>query len=271
MNSSFDWNGIRAPYLVATENDALNGVSMLFNYLLTNTAQIFADVRTYWSPDAVERVSGWKPEGRAADGFLHLINSGSATLDGTGKQRRDGKPALKPFWAISDEEVEECLRATTFYPSNRDYMRGGGFSSKFVTEGGMPVTMCRLNLVKGLGPVLQLAEGWTIELPEHVHTILDERTDKIWPTTWFVPRLNESVNFADVYTVMASWGSNHGAISYGHIGADLITLASMLRIPVNMHNIDQQDIFRPSAWGSFGMDGEGSDYRACQTYGPLYK
>ncbi len=271
LNSSFDWNGIRAPFIVATENDALNGVSMLFNYLLTNTAQIFADVRTYWSPEAVERVSGWQPEGPAAGGFLHLINSGSATLDGTGKQRRNGQPAMKPFWEISEEEAAACLEATTFHPSNRDYMRGGGYSSKFLTEGNMPVTMCRLNLIKGQGPVLQIAEGWTIDLPDEVHTILDERTDKIWPTTWFVPRITGSGAFTNVYSVMANWGSNHGAISYGHIGNDLIALAAMLRIPVCMHNVENRDLFRPSAWSAFGMDAEGADYRACQVYGPLYK
>lgn len=272
LNSSFDWNGIRHPYMVATENDSLNGVSMLFNYLLTNTAQIFADVRTYWSPDAVKRVSGWQPEGTAKDGFIHLINSGSATLDGSGKQKKDGKPGMKPFWEISDEEAGACLKATTWFPANRDYFRGGGYSSKFVTEGGMPVTMCRLNLIKGLGPVLQIAEGWTIELPENVHKILDERTDKTWPTTWFVPRLNdESDAFRSVYNVMADWGANHGAISYGHIGADLISLASVLRIPVNMHNVQSENIFRPSAWSGFGMNAEGADYRACKTYGPLYK
>lgn len=271
LNSSFDWNGIRMPYMVATENDALNGVSMLFNYLLTNTAQIFADVRTYWSPDAVKRVAGWTADGRAAGGFLHLINSGSATLDGTGKQRRDGKPVMKPYWEVSEQETKACLEATTFYPSNRSYMRGGGFSSKFITEGDMPVTMCRLNLIKGQGPVLQIAEGWTIDLPEEVHQILDERTDKIWPTTWFVPRLTGEGNFKSVYAVMANWGSNHGAISYGHIGADLITLAAMLRIPVCMHNVPDEKIFRPSAWTAFGMDREGADYRACQVYGPLYK
>lgn len=272
LNSSFDWNGIRHPYMVATENDSLNGVSMLFNYLLTNTAQIFADVRTYWSPDAVKRVSDWQPDGMAKDGFIHLINSGSATLDGSGKQKRDGKPVMKPFWEISDEEADACLKATTWYPANRDYFRGGGYSSKFVTEGGMPVTMCRLNLVKGIGPVLQIAEGWTIELPENVHKILDERTDKTWPTTWFVPKLNNGVNaFKSVYNVMANWGANHGAISYGHIGADLISLASILRIPVNMHNVNAENVFRPSAWSSFGMDTEGADYRACKVYGPLYK
>lgn len=271
LNSSFDWNGIRMPYMVATENDALNGVSMLFNYLLTNTAQIFADVRTYWSPDAVKRVAGWTADGRAAGGFLHLINSGSATLDGTGKQRRDGKPVMKPYWEVSEQETKACLEATTFYPSNRSYMRGGGFSSKFITEGDMPVTMCRLNLIKGQGPVLQIAEGWTIDLPEEVHQILDERTDKIWPTTWFVPRLTGEGNFKSVYAVMANWGSNHGAISYGHIGADLITMAAMLRIPVCMHNVPDEKIFRPSAWTAFGMDREGADYRACQVYGPLYK
>lgn len=271
LNSSFDWNGIRAPFIVATENDALNGVSMLFNYLLTNTAQIFADVRTYWSPEAVERVSGWQPEGPAAGGFLHLINSGSATLDGTGKQRRNGQPAMKPFWEISEEEAAACLAATTFHPSNRDYMRGGGYSSKFLTEGNMPVTMCRLNLIKGQGPVLQIAEGWTIDLPEEVHTVLDERTDKIWPTTWFVPRLTGVGAFKNVYSVMANWGSNHGAISYGHIGTDLIALAAMLRIPVCMHNVEDRELFRPSAWSAFGMDAEGADYRACQVYGPLYR
>jgi L-fucose isomerase len=243
---------------------------MLFNYLLTNTAQIFADVRTYWSPEAVERVSGWKPNNLAEAGFIHLINSGSATLDGTGRQTVNGKPVMKPFWSIDEQEAEECLKATTWYPANLDYFRGGGYSSNFLTKGEMPVTMCRLNLVKGLGPVLQIAEGWTVDLPENVHKVLDERTDRTWPTTWFVPRLNGSGAFKDVYSVMSNWGANHGAISYGHIGADLITLASMLRIPVNMHNVASSDIFRPSAWSSFGMDTEGSDYRACQVYGSLY-
>lgn len=273
LNSSFDWSGIRAPILVATENDSLNGVTMLFNYLLTNTAQIFADVRTYWSPEAVERVSDWRPDGRASNGFLHLINSGAATLDGSGKQRKEGAPAMKPFWEINEEEAKSCLEATTWHPANRDYFRGGGFSSKFVTEGGMPVTMSRINIVKGIGPVLQIAEGWTIELPDEVHQILDERTDRTWPTTWFAPRLSETdenETFKNVYNVMANWGANHGAISYGHIGADLITLAAMLRIPVNMHNVPKEKIYRPSAWASFGMHQEGADYRACNTYGPLY-
>ncbi|MFT4022176.1 MAG: L-fucose isomerase [Flavihumibacter sp.] len=271
LNSSFDWNGIRPPVMVATENDAMNGASMLLGYLLTNTAQIFADVRTYWSPDAVKRVSGWQPEGPAANGFLHLINSGSATLDGTGCQSAGGKPVMKPFWEVSEQEVSDCLEATRFYPSNVDYMRGGGFSSKFVSRGGMPVTMCRLNLVKGLGPVLQIAEGETIGLPDKVHNILDDRTDPIWPTTWFVPKLTGQGAFRDVYSVMAGWGSNHGAISYGHIGDQLITLASLLRIPVSMHNVEDERIFRPSAWKSFGMDTEGADFRACNVYGPVYK
>ncbi len=271
LNSSFDWNGIRAPYMVATENDAFNGISMLFGYLLTNTAQIFADVRTYWSPEAVQRVTGYQPEGAAAKGFIHLINSGSATLDGSGQQSKDGKPAMKPFWEISEEEADACLDATTWYPANNGYFRGGGYSSKFATKGGMPVTMCRINLVRGLGPVLQIAEGETIDLPNEVHTTLDDRTDKTWPTTWFVPRVTGSGAFTDVYSVMAHWGSNHGAISYGHIGHQLITLASMLRIPVNMHNVEDEKIFRPSAWNAFGSDAEGADYRACNTYGALYK
>ncbi|HEY4063040.1 MAG TPA: L-fucose isomerase [Puia sp.] len=262
LNSSFDWNGIRAPYMVATENDSLNGMSMLLGYLLTNTAQIFADVRTYWSPEAVQRVSGWKPE----SGFIHLINSGSATLDGSGRQSRDGRPVMKPFWEIEQKEAKDCLEATTWYPANNGYFRGGGYSSKFVTRGGMPVTMCRLNLVRGLGPVLQIAEGTTIDLPLDVHKILDERTDKTWPTTWFVPRVTGEGHFRDVYSVMAAWGSNHGSICYGHIGHDLITLASMLRIPVNMHNVDETRLFRPSAWPAFY-----SDHHACATYGPLYK
>ena len=271
LNSSFDWNGIRAPYMVATENDAMNGVSMLLGYLLTSTPQIFADVRTYWSPDAVKRVAGWTPDGAAKQGFIHLINSGSATLDGSARQQRDGKPVMKPFWEISEKEAQDCLDATTWYPANNGYFRGGGYSSKFVTKGGMPVTMCRMNLVKGLGPVLQIAEGHTIDLPEKVHNTLDERTDRTWPTTWFVPVLNDSPAFKDVYAVMANWGSNHGSISYGHIGHELITLASMLRIPVCMHNVADERLFRPSAWNSFGMDKEGSDYRACSTYGALYK
>ncbi len=272
LNSSFDWNGIRTPYILATENDALNGVTMLFEHLLTNTASIFADVRTYWSPDAVERVTGKKLTGLASQGIIHLINSGAATLDGSGQQSdADGNPVMKPFWEISEEEVQACLDATVWVPANREYFRGGGFSSKFLTKGGMPCTMARLNIFKGLGPVLQLAEGWTVDLEEDVHEILDNRTDKGWPTTWFVPRLTEDDAFKDVYSVMNNWGANHGAICFGHIGADLITLASMLRIPVCMHNVKDSAVFRPSSWNGFGMDKEGADYRACQAYGPLYK
>ena len=272
MNSSFDWTGVRQPFVLATENDALNGTAMLFSYLLTNTAQIFADVRTYWSPEAVERVTGKKLAGKAANGIIHLINSGAASLDGSGRQNdKDGNPTIKPFWEISDAEAKACLDATTWVPANREYFRGGGFSSKFLTREGMPCTMVRLNLIKGLGPVLQIAEGWTVELDPAAHKILDDRTDKGWPTTWFAPNLTNKHNFKDVYSVMYNWGANHGAISYGHIGADLITLASMLRIPVCMHNVDEKDIFRPASWNAFGMDKEGADYRACQTYGPLYK
>ncbi len=270
LNSSFDWNGIRAPYMVATENDALNGVSMLFNHLLTNRAQIFADVRTYWSPGAVERVTGWKPSGVSSEGFIHLINSGSATLDGTGQQEVNGNPAMKPFWEINEKEVDSCLKATTWYPANLGYFKGGGYSSNYLTKGNMPVTMCRLNLIKGAGPTLQIAEGYTIDLPKRVHEILDERTDRTWPTTWFVPNITGRDAFTDVYQVMNNWGSNHAAISYGHIGHDIITLASMLRIPVCMHNIEEGRIFRPSAWSALGMDKEGSDFRACNLYGPLY-
>lgn len=271
MNSSFDWNGIREAFVFATENDSLNGVAMLFGKLLTNSAQIFADVRTYWSPEAVERVTGKKLSGAAANGIIHLINSGSASLDGSGQQMKDGQPAMKPFWEITEEEVEKCLKVTTWYPANRDYFRGGGFSSGFLSKGGMPVTMMRVNIVKGLGPVLQLAEGYTVDIDPAVHNILNERTDKTWPTTWFAPRLTGTGAFKDVYSVMNNWGANHGAISYGHIGADLITLASMLRIPVCMHNVEADKIFRPSAWNAFGMDLEGADYRACKNYGALYK
>ena len=271
LNSSFDWNGIREAYILATENDALNGVSMLFGHLLTNTAQLFSDVRTYWSPEAVKRVTGKELTGRAANGIIHLINSGSTTLDGTGKQQLNGEPSLKPHWEITQQEVEACLAATTWYPANRDYFRGGGFSSNFLSEGRMPVTMSRLNLVKGVGPVLQIAEGWTVEIEPEVHHILNERTDKTWPTTWFVPRLNEKSAFKDVYAVMNNWGANHGAISYGHIGKDLITLASILRIPVCMHNIEEDELFRPSVWNAFGMEKEGADYRACANFGPIYK
>ena len=271
LNSSFDWEGIRAPYIVATENDSLNGASMLFGYLLNQSAQIFADVRTYWSPQSVKRATGWQPEGDAAGGFIHLINSGAATLDGTGRQSIEGKPAMKPFWEITEEEKKACLDATTWYPANRDYFRGGGYSSKFVTKGEMPVTMCRINLVEGLGPVLQIAEGVTVSLPEKVHETLDNRTDKTWPTTWFAPKLTGVGPFKDVYSVMNSWGANHGAIGYGHFGHELIALAAMLRIPVNMHNVEDERVFRPSAWNSFGSNLEGADYRACQNYGPLYK
>ena len=271
MNSSFDWNGIRQSFIFATENDSLNGVAMLFGHLLTNTAQIFSDVRTYWSPDAVKRVTGKELTGLAENGIIHLINSGSTTLDATAQQRNEkGEPAMKAFWEISEEEVQKCLDNTAWPQAVREYFRGGGYSSCFNTEGQMPVTMSRVNLVKGIGPVLQIAEGWTVEIPEDIHEVLTERTNPTWPTTWFVPRTNGEGAFKDVYSVMANWGANHGAISYGHIGADLITLASMLRIPVNMHNVDSEDVFRPSAWASFGEDKEGADYRACATYGSLY-
>jgi L-fucose isomerase len=270
LNSSFDWNGIRQPYVVATENDALNGVAMLFGHLLTGTAQIFSDVRTYWSPDAVQRVTGWKPAGDASNGFIHLINSGATCMDGTGKQRIGGKPAMKRWWEITPQEAGACLDATQWRYASLGYFRGGGYSSDFLTEGGMPVTMMRVNRIKGLGPVLQIAEGVTATLPDEVHDKLDKRTDPTWPTTWFVPRLTGEGPFTDVYSVMANWGANHGAISYGHIGADLITLASILRIPVCMHNVPEADIFRPSYWNAFGMDKEGADYRACQALGPLY-
>jgi L-fucose/D-arabinose isomerase len=272
LNSSFDWNGIREPFILATENDALNGVSMLFGQLLTGTAQIFADVRTFWSPAAVKRLTGYELSGRAAGGILHLINSGPAALDGTGQQEIAGRPAIKPFWEVSAEEVRRCLEATTWHAGITEYFRGGGWSTCFKTRGEMPVTMSRLNLIKGLGPALQIAEGYTVELPDEVHTTLDERTNPTWPTTWFVPNLTGSSPFRDVYTVMNHWGANHGAISYGHIGAELITLAAMLRIPVYMHNVSEESIFRPSAWTTFGaMDLQGADFRACATFGPVYK
>ena len=271
LNSSFDWNGLRAPYIVATENDALNGASMLFGHLLTNTAQIFADVRTYWSPDAVKRVTGHTLEGNAAAGILHLINSGPAALDGTGQQSRDGQPVMKPFWEISEKEVAACLKATTWHPSITEYFPSGGWSTRYLTRGNMPVTMFRLNLVKGLGPALQIAEGHTVDLPDEVHKILDARTNPTWPTTWFAPRLTGSGASRDVYDVMNNWGANHGAISYGHIGGELITLASMLRIPVYMHNVPDDRIFRPSTWTAFGTQNlESADFRACEALGPVY-
>lgn len=270
LNSSFDWTGIRQPYIVATENDSLNGVTMLFGHLLTGSAQMFSDVRTYWSPEAVRRVTGWKPEGVAANGFIHLLNSGATTMDGTGKQRKDGKPVMKPWWEVTAQDAKDCLAATSWRYASLGYFRGGGYSSDFLTEGGMPVTMSRINIVKGVGPVLQIAEGYTATLPESVHDTLDKRTDPTWPTTWFVPKLTGQGPFADVYSVMAAWGANHGAISYGHIGADMITLASTLRIPVSMHNVESSRIFRPSYWKAFGMDSESADYRACAALGPLY-
>ncbi|MFA7004879.1 MAG: L-fucose isomerase [Verrucomicrobiia bacterium] len=271
LNSSFDWNGIRQPMMVATENDSLNGACMLFGYLLTNTAQIFADVRTFWSADAVERATGHKLEGDSANGLIHLINSGAATLDGTGEQMIDGKPAMKPFWQITDAEAEACLAATSWPSAVYEYFRGGGFSSCYLSRGGMPMTMSRISLVKGLGPVLQLAEGWSVEIPAKVHQTLVERTNETWPTTWFVPRLTGSGAFRDVYSVMNNWSANHGAISYGHVGADMMALASLLRIPVAMHNVADEQVFRPSAWGLFGaQDPQGADYRACANFGPLY-
>ncbi len=271
LSSSFDWNGLRPPHIVATENDALNGATMLLGYLLTNTAQMFSDIRTFWSPDAVERATGERPTGMAQNGFIHLINSGASALDFTGDQQKDGKPVVKPFWEITDHEVSASLASTKWCPAVKEYFRGGGFSSQFNTKGGMPITVSRLNLVKGIGPVLQIAEGYTVELSDQMHHLLTGRTNPTWPTTWFVPNLTGEGAFKDVYSVMANWGANHCASSYGHIGADLITMASILRIPVNMHNVSEDKIYRPTAWNMLGSDKEGADFRACALFGPLYK
>ena len=274
LNSSFDWNGAREPYVLATENDVLNGLGMLFMKLLTNKAQIFADVRTYWSGDAVKRVTGYEIEGKAkeADGFIHLINSGAACLDANGESKdADGNNVMKAWYDVTEEDQDAMLKATTWNAADNGYFRGGGFSSRFLTQAEMPATMIRLNLVKGLGPVLQIAEGWTLNLPDEVSDKLWKRADYTWPCTWFAPRCTGKGAFKTAYDVMNNWGANHGAISYGHVGADLITMASMLRIPVCMHNVPEEDIFRPAAWNAFGMDKEGADYRACAAYGPLYK
>lgn len=273
LNTSFDWNGKKEPFVLATENDTLNGMSMLFTKLLNQTASVFADVRTYWSPEAVKRVTGWTPEGKAAGGFIHLINSGAAALDGTAMAKNaNGEAVMKPWWQMTDKDISECLKATDWCQANLGYFRGGGFSSHFKTEAEMPVTMLRINVIDGLGPVLQIAEGYTVTVPDRVQDILWERTDPTWPSTWFVPRLTGEGAFKDVYSVMANWGANHGAFTYGHIGADIITLAAMLRIPVNMHNVPADKIFRPHAWNAFGTENaEGADYRACANYGALYK
>ncbi|MCI8724128.1 MAG: L-fucose isomerase, partial [Ruminococcus sp.] len=275
LNTSFDWNGAREPYILATENDVLNGLGMMFNKLLTNSAQIFADVRTYWSPEAVKKAAGgYELEGKAkeAGGFIHLINSGAACLDANGQAKdADGNGVMKPWYDVTEADQEAIMKATTWNYADLGYFRGGGYSSRFVTEAEMPVTMIRLNLVKNLGPMLQIAEGWTVHLPDEVTDVLWKRTDYTWPCTWFAPRTTGEGAFATAYDVMNNWGANHGAISYGHIGADLITMCSILRIPVAMHNVPEEKIFRPASWNAFGMDKEGADYRACQAYGPLYK
>jgi len=271
LNSSFDWDGIREPFIFATENDYLNAISMLFGHLLTGTAQIFADVRTFWSPEAVKRVTGKDLPKEAGAGIIHLINSGSAALDGTGRQKKEDIPAIKPFWEISEDEVTDMLDATLFRPASLEYFRGGGFSTDFLSAGGMPVTVSRINLIKGLGPVMQIAEGFTVNLDAEMHKLLDERTNPTWPTTWFTPVITGRGAFTNVYSVMNNWGANHAAVCYGHIGDLLITLASILRIPINMHNISNERIFRPSFWSAFGTnDLEGADFRACRSLGPNY-
>ena len=274
LNSSFDWNGAREPYILGTENDTLNATSMLFMKLLTGRAQMFADVRTYWSGEAVKRVTGYEIEGKAkeADGFIHLINSGACCVDACGEVKDEhGNAVMKKWWEVTDKDIDTMMNATTWPYADLGYFRGGGYSSRFVTRAEMPATMIRLNLIKGLGPVLQIVEGWTVKLPDEVTDKLWKRTDYTWPCTWFTPRVTGKGAFRSAYDVMNNWGANHGAISYGHIGADLITMCSMLRIPVCMHNVDEKDIYRPAAWNAFGMDKEGQDYRACAAYGPLYK
>lgn len=272
LNTTFDWNGKREPIPFATENDGLNGVTQLLLHQLTSRAAIFADVRTYWSPEAVERVTGWKPDGEAKNGFIHLINSGAAALDGTGASLNEkGENCMKNWWDMTEADIDACLKSTSWCCANLGYFRGGGFSSSYSTKGVMPCTFARVNLVKGLGPTIQVVEGYTVELPENVNKILLDRTDKTWPSTWFAPVLTGSGSFKDVYGVMANWGANHGAFVYGHVGDDLITLASMLRIPVSLHNISEERIYRPHAWTAFGTkDLEGADYRACLNYGSLY-
>lgn len=271
--SSYDWNGIRAPFVMATENDTLNAVSMLVAYLLTDRPSIFADVRTYWSPESIKRVSGYSVSGKASKGIIHMVNSGAASLDGSGQMEdNEGNPVMKPFWEITEEDVQRCLSATKWRPATLEYFRGGGYSSNFLSRGGMPLTAIRVNITKKLGPALQLAEGWSVDLPEDVAATLDKRTDPTWPTTWFAPRTTDEHPFEDVYSVMNNWGANHAALAFGHIGADLITLCAMLRIPVYMHNVSAEKIFRPSAWNAFGTrDLEGADYRACKNFGPLYE
>ena len=274
LNSSFDWNGAREPYILGTENDTLNATSMLFMKLLTGRAQMFADVRTYWSGEAVKRVTGYEIEGKAkeADGFIHLINSGACCVDACGEVKDErGNAVMKKWWEVTDKDIDTMMNATTWPYADLGYFRGGGYSSRFVTRAEMPATMIRLNLIKGLGPVLQIVEGWTVKLPDEVTDKLWKRTDYTWPCTWFTPRVTGKGAFKSAYDVMNNWGANHGAISYGHIGADLITMCSMLRIPVCMHNVDEKDIYRPAAWNAFGMDKEGQEYRACAAYGPLYK
>ena len=274
LNSSFDWNGAREPYILGTENDTLNATSMLFMKLLTGRAQMFADVRTYWSGEAVKRVTGYEIEGKAkaADGFIHLINSGACCVDACGEVKDEhGNAVMKKWWEVTDKDIDTMMNATTWPYADLGYFRGGGYSSRFVTRAEMPATMIRLNLIKGLGAVLQIVEGWTVKLPDEVTDKLWKRTDYTWPCTWFTPRVTGKGAFKSAYDVMNNWGANHGAISYGHIGADLITMCSMLRIPVCMHNVDEKDIYRPAAWNAFGMDKEGQDYRACAAYGPLYK
>ena len=274
LNTSFDWNGAREPYILATENDVLNGLGMLFGKLLTNRAQMFADVRTYWSADAVKKAANYDIQGKAkeADGFIHLINSGACCLDACGEVKdENGNGVMKPWYEMTEADIDKVMESTTWNMADLGYFRGGGFSSRFLTRSEMPVTMIRLNLIKGLGPALQIAEGWTVNLPDEVSDVLWKRTDYTWPCTWFAPRVTGEGAFKTAYDVMNNWGANHGAISYGHIGADLITLCSILRIPVCMHNVPEKDIFRPACWNAFGMDKEGADYRACQTYGPMYK
>lgn len=273
LNTSFDWNGKREPVILATENDSLNGLSMLFAKLLTGRASLFADVRTYWSPEAVKRVTGWELHNGAKQGFIHLINSGAACLDATAASKdQSGQAVMKKWWEMQEDDIRQCLEATDWCPADVDYFSGGGYSSHFKTRAKMPLTMLRLNLVNGLGPVLQIAEGWTVVLPEDVHKVIDERTDPTWPTTWFVPNLTGKGAFTSVYSVMAKWGANHAAYAYGHIGQDAVTLASMLRIPVSMHNVDETEVFRPHAWHALGTQClEPADFKACEIYGPLYK
>lgn len=271
LNSSFDWNGFRAPFVVATENDSKNGIGMLAANLVSGgMSQLFADIRTNWTPESVKKATGKDISRIAPQGFIDKRNSGAGALEyaldlfglvkgGAGMSVQDVAEAVRADANIQDRLIRDACAGTTYMTAALEYFPGDGLSSHFRTPGGIPMTAYRYNMI-GDELTCSVVEGATVELPRDVADCIGRITDRTWPETYWVPRGMSSFEY------MSRIGPNHDGNSFGLIGADLLTLNAMLRVPVDMHNVPREDIFRPTFWDRCG----GDDFRACEKLGPVY-